>query len=126
MCDGWTDPTRRSIINFLTYCDGKIFFHKSIDTLDKMHDAAYILGLIEVIDSVDEQYVMQVTTDNGPQCKAAEELLMKQQSQIYWIPCAAHCIDLILMDIGKIRRVQQVVEIVQTITRLIYNYTFFH
>ena len=59
MCDGWTDPTRRSIINFLTYYDEKIFFHKSIDALDGVHDAAYILGLMEeVIDSVGEQNVV--------------------------------------------------------------------
>ncbi|XP_073115646.1 uncharacterized protein [Elaeis guineensis] len=73
MCDGWTGPTRRSIINFLTYCDGKIFFYKSIDASDKMHDATYILGLMkEVIDSVGEQHVVQIITDNGPQYKAAE------------------------------------------------------
>ena len=89
-----------------------------------MHDAAYILDLIEMIDSVGEQHVVQVITDNGPQYKAAGELLMEQRLQIYWTPCAAHCIDLILMDIGKIRRVQQVVEMVQTITRFIYNHTW--
>ena len=67
MCDGWTDPTRRSIINFLTYCDEKIFFHKWIDALDKMHDTTYILDLMEeVIDSIGEQHVVQVITDNGP------------------------------------------------------------
>ena len=125
MCDGWTGPTRWSIINFLTYCDGKIFFHKSIDASDKMHDATYIFGLMEeVIDSVDKQHVVQIITDNGPQYKAAGELLMEQRPQIYWIPCATHCIDLILMNIGKIHRVQQVVEIAQTITRFIYNHTW--
>ena len=67
---------------------------------------------------------MQVITDNGPQYKAAGELLMEQRPQIYWIPCAVHCIDLILMDIEKIRRVQQVVEIAQTIIRFIYNHTW--
>ena len=67
MCDGWTDPTRWSIINFLTYCDGKIFFHKSINTSDRVHDAVYVFGLMEeVIDSVGEQNVVQVVIDNGP------------------------------------------------------------
>ena len=91
---------------FLTYCDGKIFFHKSIDALDKMHDATYIFGLMEeVIDSMGEQYVVQVITDNGSQYKAVGELLMEQRPQIYWTPYAAYCIDLILMDIRKICRV---------------------
>ena len=115
----------RASLIFLTYYDEKIFFHKSIDASDKMHNATYILGLMEeVIDSVGEQHVVQVITDNGPQYKAARELLMEQRPQIYWTPCAAHYINLILMDIGKIRRVQQVVEIAQTITRFIYNHTW--
>jgi hypothetical protein len=125
MCDGWTGPTRRSIINFLTYCDGKTFFHKSVDASDRVHDARYILGLMEeVIDSVGEQNVVQVITDNGPNYKAAGELLMEQRSHIYWTPCAAHCIDLMLMDIGKLRRVQQAVDTAQSITRFIYNHTW--
>ena len=76
MCDGWIGPTRWSIINVLT--DEKIFLHKSIDASDKIHDVAYILGLMEVIDSVGEQYIVQVITDNGPQYKAVGELLMEQ------------------------------------------------
>ena len=72
MFDGWTDSTRQSIINFLTYCDKKIFLHKSIDASDMMHDAAYIFGLMEeVIDSVREQNVVQVVTDSGPQYQTA-------------------------------------------------------
>ena len=64
----------------LTYCDGKIFFHKSIDASDMIHDTTYILGLMEeVIDLMSEQHVMQVITDNGPQYKTAEELLMEQR-----------------------------------------------
>ena len=76
----------------------------------------------EVIDSMGEQYIVQVITDNGPQYKTAGELLMEQRLQIYWTPCAAYYIDLILMDIGKIRTVQQIVEIAQTITRFIYSH----
>ena len=68
-----------SIINFLIYCDGKIFFHQSIDALDKMHDAVYIFDLMEeMIDSVGEQYIVQVITNNGPQYKAVGELLMER------------------------------------------------
>ena len=79
MCDGWTSPTRWSIINFLTYCE-IFFFHKSIDASDKTYNATYILGLMEeMIDLVGEQYVMQVITDNEPQYKAIGELLMEQR-----------------------------------------------
>ena len=56
--DSWTDPTRRSIINLLTYYDGRIFFRKSIDASVEVHDASYILRLMEVIDQIEEWNVM--------------------------------------------------------------------
>ena len=31
MCDSWTGPTGMSIINFMVYSNGCMFFHKSID-----------------------------------------------------------------------------------------------
>ncbi|XP_038972160.1 uncharacterized protein LOC120104679 [Phoenix dactylifera] len=125
MCDGWTGPTKRAIINFLTYCDTKTFFHKSVDASDKVHNASYILRLMEeVIDQIGEENIVQVVTDNGPQYKLAGQVLMERRPQIFWTPCAAHCIDLILMDIGKICRVQHTVEIAQRITRYIYSHTW--
>lgn len=47
MYDGWTRPSRLSIINFLMYCDKKMFFHKSIDASSTVHDMHCILKLIE-------------------------------------------------------------------------------
>ena len=78
----------------------------------------------EVIDQVGEHNVVQVITDNGPQYRAAGQILMERRPHIFWTPCAAHCIDLMLMDIGKIRRVQKIVELAQSITRFIYNHTW--
>jgi hypothetical protein len=31
MCDSWTGPTGMSLINFMVYCNTRMFFHKSID-----------------------------------------------------------------------------------------------
>ena len=60
------------------------FFYKSINALDKVHDAPYILKLMEdVINLVGEQNVVQVVTNNRPQYKAASELLMKMQPHIF-------------------------------------------
>ena len=48
-----------SIINFLTYYDENIFFHKSINASDKVHDTVYILRLMEeMIDAIEEQNVV--------------------------------------------------------------------
>ena len=103
----------------------KYFFHKSIDASDKMYNTAYILGLMEeVIDAVGEQNIVQIIIDNEPQYKDTEELLMERQPHIYWILCAAHCINLILMDFWKLHKVQQAVDSIQIITKFIYNHTW--
>jgi hypothetical protein len=43
MCDSWTGPTRMSVINFLIYCNGVTWFHKSIDATGKSQDSTYLL-----------------------------------------------------------------------------------
>ena len=42
MCDSWTGPTRMSIINFMLYSNGRMFFHKSIDASGRSQDAKYL------------------------------------------------------------------------------------
>jgi hypothetical protein len=42
MCDSWTGPTKMSVINFLIYCNGVTWFHKSIDASGKSQDANYL------------------------------------------------------------------------------------
>jgi hypothetical protein len=43
MCDSWTGPTRMSVINFLIYCNGVSWFHKSVDASGKSQDSAFLL-----------------------------------------------------------------------------------
>jgi hypothetical protein len=42
MCDSWTSPMGMSIINFMVYCNGIIFFHKSVDFTGHSQDADFI------------------------------------------------------------------------------------
>ena len=46
MCDGWTGPTKLSIINFMVYSKGSTIFLKSVDVSDKIKDNKYIYGLL--------------------------------------------------------------------------------
>ena len=48
MCDSWTGPTRMSVVNFLIYCNGIMFFHKSVDATGKSQDASYLLQVCHV------------------------------------------------------------------------------
>jgi hypothetical protein len=42
MCDSWTGPTRMSVVNFLVYCNGVTWFHKSYDITGKSQDARFL------------------------------------------------------------------------------------
>jgi hypothetical protein len=35
MCDSWTSPTHMSVINFLLYSNGQMWFHSLIDATGK-------------------------------------------------------------------------------------------
>ena len=122
MCYGWTGPTKLSIINFMVYCKGSTIFLKSVDASDNIKDNKYIYGLLkDVIKEVGEANVVQIVTDNGLTFVKAGKLLMKKYN-LYWTPCAAHCIDLMFEDIGKRENVFDLINNAQKITNFIYNH----
>jgi hypothetical protein len=123
MCDGWTTQNRRNIINFLVYCTQGTIFIKSVDATTKFKDAVYISSLMsEVIEEVGATRVVQVVSDNGANFKAAGRLIMDQYNHIFWTPCAAHCIDLMLEDTGKDDDIGVIVKKAQDFTNFIYNH----
>lgn len=48
---------------------------------------------------------------------------MAKRQHLYWTPCAAHCIDLMLEDIGKIPRVRTTLQRAMALNGYIYNRT---
>ena len=60
--------------------------------------------------------------DNGSNYKKVREELMKIRPHIFWTLCAAHCVDLMLKDIGQLQPVKTVVDAGQKITKFIYNH----
>ena len=119
MCDGWTEPIKLSIINFMAYL--KVFL-KSIDALDKIKDNKYIYGLLKnVIKEVGEANVVQIVIDNGSAFVKAGKLLMKKYN-LYWTPCLTYCINLMFENIGKGDSVAQLIKNDQKITNFIYNH----
>ncbi|CAN6586612.1 unnamed protein product [Malus baccata var. baccata] len=122
MCDGWTGPTRLSIINFMVYSKGKTIFLKFVDALDHIKNYKYIYKLLrDVIMEVGEHNVVQVVTDNGSAFVKAGKKLMKHHN-VFWTSCAAHCIDLMFEAMGKRENVATVVKRARTITNYIYNH----
>jgi hypothetical protein len=45
MCDSWMGPTGMSIINFMVYCNGVMFFYKSADCTGHNYYANYVFGV---------------------------------------------------------------------------------
>ena len=122
MSNGWTGPTKLSIINFMVYSKGSTIFLKSVDASDKIKDNKYIYGLLkDVIKEVGEANVVQIVTDNGSTFVKAGKLLMKKYN-LYWTPCASHCIDLMFEDIGKRATVFELITNARKITNFIYNH----
>ena len=122
MSDGWTGPTKLSIINFMVYSKGSTIFLKSVDASDKIKDNKYIYGLLkDVIKEVGETNVVQIVTDNGSAFVKAGKLLMKKYN-LYWTPCAAHYIDLMFEDIAKRATVSELITNARKITNFIYNH----
>nr|XP_048323275.1 uncharacterized protein LOC125420644 [Ziziphus jujuba var. spinosa] len=124
MCDGWTGPTRMSIINFMVYSKGSTVFLKSIDASNQIKDHKYIYEqLKKIILDVGKKNVVQIVTDNGSAFVKAGKKLMGDYN-LYWTPSAAHCIDLMFEDIGKNENVAIMIKQARAITTYIYNHNW--
>ena len=60
--------------------------------------------------------------DNPANYVATGKMFMERNLNLFWTPCAAHCIDLMLEDIRKILFVKNIVESSKSITKFIYNH----
>ena len=114
--------TKLSIINFMVYCKGSTILLKFVNASENIKDNKYIYDLLkDVIKKVGEANVVQIVTDNGSEFVKARKLLMKKYN-LYWTPCAAHYIDLMFEDIGKIESVLDLIINARKITNFIYNH----
>jgi len=43
---------------------------------------------------------------------------------LFWIPCATHCVDVTLEDMGKNPYIEDIIELIRSITKFIYNYAY--
>ncbi|KAL6342681.1 hypothetical protein AAG906_013087 [Vitis piasezkii] len=98
MGDGCIDNRQRTLINFLVYCLEGISFVKSVDALDIVKDLTNLFLLFdEVIEWVGPLNVVHIVTDNAT----------NYHKHINWSLCAAHCLNLIFKDIGKMDHVAE-------------------
>ncbi|PNY07001.1 HAT family dimerization domain containing protein [Trifolium pratense] len=93
---------RITTLKFFVYSPKGTIFLKFIDASDITKTANKVFKMIDdVVEEVGEENVVQIVTNNAANYKAAGELLMNKRIKLFWTPCAAHCIDLMLEDFEK-------------------------
>lgn len=108
MSHGWTDQRKRNMCNFLVNSPSRTVFLSSLDTTSISKTAEKVFEMLDdIVEKVGEENVVQVVTDNAANYKAAGKLLMEKRKNLFWTPCAAHCIDLMLEDFEKYDSMQK-------------------
>ncbi|KAF9605525.1 hypothetical protein IFM89_017544 [Coptis chinensis] len=125
MCDSWTGPTRQCLMNFMVYCDGLMTFDSSVDLSKHKKDHRHLLKhMRRVVDKVGKENVVQIVTDNGANFKKAGEMLARENGyNLFWTPCAAHSIDLILKEFSRAPSTKAILDQAKDITSFIYNHS---
>ncbi|CAN6902512.1 unnamed protein product [Brassica oleracea] len=123
MADGWKDTRHRPLVNFLVYCPKGITFLKSVDISDICGSVENLCNLFaDVVGMIGPENVVHLVTDSAPNYKAAGRLLSEKFPTIAWSPCAAHCINLILEDVGKLPMVHDLKKRMSKVTIFVYNH----
>jgi hypothetical protein len=123
MSDGWSDRRGRHLINFLVNSPQGTYFLESVDASSEVHNATMLADLLEEkIQEIGQDKVVQVVTDNGANYKAAGQLLMQRLPTLYWTPCAAYCLDLMLEEIGKLKPFKKTITRARRVTTFIYRH----
>ncbi|KAE8719669.1 peroxisome bioproteinsis protein 12 [Hibiscus syriacus] len=126
MADGWTDQRQRTLINFLVYCPTGVVFVKSVDASDVIKDAKTLCGLFsEVVEWVGAEHIVHIVTDNAANYVAAGKLIQEKYDTIFWSPCAAHCLNLLLKDFASMPHVADLATKSSKITVFVYNHMVF-
>ena len=125
MSDDWTDTKRRTLINFLVNSPAGTMFVKSVDASIYIKIGQKLFELLDsFVDEIGESNNVHLVTDNGSSYVLAGKHLQISRPKIFWTPCVARCLDLMLEDIGKIPRVKKVIQKGMTFAGFIYNHSF--
>eukprot|EP00252_Welwitschia_mirabilis_P018883 TRINITY_DN4236_c0_g2_i20.p1 TRINITY_DN4236_c0_g2~~TRINITY_DN4236_c0_g2_i20.p1 ORF type:complete len:272 (+),score=42.48 TRINITY_DN4236_c0_g2_i20:1162-1977(+) len=123
MTDGWKDARRREFVNFLVSSGQHTVFLRSVDVTHRVRNASFMTSIIkEVIEEVGPSNVIQIITDNASACVKSGRELELDYPHIFWTPCAAHSLDLLLEDLGKLPWIREVVDNCERITKFIYGH----
>ncbi|KAK3231279.1 hypothetical protein Dsin_003160 [Dipteronia sinensis] len=124
LSDGWMDRRERTVINFLVNSPRGSVFVESVDAPAYAKTGEKIFELLsQFVEKIGVSNVVQVVTDSASNIVLAEKYLEAKYENLFWTPCAAHCLDLILEDIFKLKRMKQTFERAVMVNSYIYGRT---
>ncbi|CAN1189328.1 hypothetical protein LINPERHAP2_LOCUS39836, partial [Linum perenne] len=123
MAYGWTDKRHRSLINFLVYCPMGTCFVKSVDSSGTVKTADNLFKMFaSVIEWVGLKHVVHVVIDNASNYVKAGKKITQHYKNIYWNPCVAHTMNLIMKDICALPHVSTLAKKASKVTIFVYNH----
>ncbi|XP_025801428.1 uncharacterized protein LOC112880916 [Panicum hallii] len=124
MTDAWTHRKGRGVMNLVVHSAHGVCFLDSVDCSGEKKDGKYIFELVDrYIEDIGEKNIVQVVTDNASVNTTAASLLTAKRPSIFWNGCAAHCLDLMLEDIGKLGSVEKTIASARQVTVFLYAHT---
>ncbi|CAI5466158.1 unnamed protein product [Closterium sp. Yama58-4] len=101
--DGRTCLKSRGMICVITQNDTALIIVDCVDSKTAKKTGEYLANLIQhSICEVGDSHVVQVVMDNATNNKRAASLLKDEYPQVFFTNCAAHDLDLMLHDMGKL------------------------
>ncbi|XP_020236303.1 uncharacterized protein LOC109815898 [Cajanus cajan] len=97
---------------------------KSVDGSNFVKTGEKLFELLDsIVEDIGEEKVVQVITNNGSNYVLAGKMLEAKRKKIFWTPYAAHCIDLMLEDIGKLPNIKKTIQRTISLIGFIYSHS---
>eukprot|EP01018_Ginkgo_biloba_P039443 Gb_32669 [translate_table: standard] len=113
----------RPLINVLVYSPQGILFVKVVDAIDHRKTSYFIFKILEeAVLELREKNVVQIITNSSSNYVGVGMMIMERFKTIYWTPCASHCMDLLLHDLGKLPWVNEEIRRGKLIINFIVNH----
>jgi hypothetical protein len=123
--DGWSNPRRQAIMNFMLHNGTCTLFHHAVDCTGKTKDAEFTANEItkairtigKTVGDDARAAVICVVTDNAEVMSTAWDRAREANPHVVFIGCSAHSFNLMYSDIMKIDWVATVVAKVKAVCK---------
>ncbi|KAH7289094.1 hypothetical protein KP509_31G057300 [Ceratopteris richardii] len=107
--DGWTSCQKKPLINVMVICPKGNMFLEVVDTSLKEKSSAFLVKVYEhaISRMGGPKNVTPIVTDNASNFRSVGITIQNKYEGITWVPCAAHTLNLLLKDIGRLSFIKQ-------------------